>query len=1237
MKTLQKHAKLLALMLVVSVIFALASCNFGGSLKMTAFTVDRSSVKTVYYVGEEIDFSGIRASVQYSDKALNTEYTAKDLTVTYDPDITASVGTKTVTVSFMDPHLNVKQEAKVQITVKEDPNAIKHASYAVDFSGMKTTYFVGEALDFAGVKIIEKFTNGGADVEITDLTGIAYDYASDLTASAGTKTVTVTFGGESAGVITVTVKTPAITSVVLDTTKVNLSYNVGDTASFEGLAATITYENGTSATVTALEFVTDLTSLTATMGDKLVTVKVTDSLSGTTRNETFTVKVDGIASYTVNTTGMTLEYLEGETVSFAGIVITANYYYGKSETIAFEDLTFVHEDNLTATPGNKTVEVKIGDYKIDEFIVKVGDIPTASANTENVDLSYRVGETVSLEGLTVTLTFTDGTDPITVPLSELTVRTEIETLTNVAGIKTVRLEYVYEEYVLFATFNVTVYGIHHYSVDTTGMKTEYIAGDSVNYTGIIVYANYEDGEAPAVVDLARVSYLDDGITATHGQKSIPVLIDGAVANVNISISVKKNEITDKTLGGSYGTTYEVGDATNFGALTLTLTYLNGDIVTLTADQLTITGANTATAGTKTVTVTFTDAVNNESGSITFSITVINKKPAVAGFENSSDLSAFYSDNQSAGKTEYGKPGFSGEFLKGGILYVIGDDNAFYLKPAFSTMDDLGTITSHNAFYSTVTVSLWKDGAYVELEARRGANASTYDFYDGEELIVSVDTYEGEYLFYKPLEKVKISVLPDAEFYQGVEELAPVVLEAKVIDAFNVYDAKELSLLHNTDDYRSEWETFRQANGLSMIDVNALAGIVLHKDIHISKSDVPAELFYITDNAITYHNSVTQQLHTVPAGTAYLKDDVQIYRHVGTSDFVIEGNLFNLDVKNFPLVASPAVFGSAAGKDYGTDYSNSALFLFEWSSSEYYITSAPAEVPDITISNVGFVGNAARDNWVDANDGLVTAGGLILYKSARWANTTFSNCIKNSFFISYMSEYGATLTINDSKCYDSYQNAAFVFAHATLTINDSFINGTGGPVIIAQSDQYPQDSGNYYNPITTVTGTVTDTSLTGEEVWFQATGATSLISGIKALSQGLQAYYQFPASFTKDDMLNIIGALMPNADSAEELADGKIQGTLLIDGKGAERWYTNPDWYSILTNSRFQLAQYCLSVTDDAGVTHTIIADTTGGGLNLYDLAGTQILPGSAAFAPFASASQIVLHYGGLSVVFELYH
>ena len=131
MKTLRNAAKILSVALIFTLVFALCSCDlFGGSLKLESFTVDRSTIKTVYNVGEAVDFSGIKAVVKYSDESLNTEYTAADLTVSYDEDITATVGTKTVTVSFEDPHLKVKQTTTFRIAVR-DPNASDDAGKKV--------------------------------------------------------------------------------------------------------------------------------------------------------------------------------------------------------------------------------------------------------------------------------------------------------------------------------------------------------------------------------------------------------------------------------------------------------------------------------------------------------------------------------------------------------------------------------------------------------------------------------------------------------------------------------------------------------------------------------------------------------------------------------------------------------------------------------------------------------------------------------------------------------------------------------------------------------------------------------------------------------------------------------------------------------------------------------------------------------------------------------------------------
>ena len=84
MKTSGILVKIFSLALVLCMILSLASCGliqnlFGGSLELVSFTVDRSSVKTEYYIGEEIDFTGIRAYIKYSDEALNKERTSVDL------------------------------------------------------------------------------------------------------------------------------------------------------------------------------------------------------------------------------------------------------------------------------------------------------------------------------------------------------------------------------------------------------------------------------------------------------------------------------------------------------------------------------------------------------------------------------------------------------------------------------------------------------------------------------------------------------------------------------------------------------------------------------------------------------------------------------------------------------------------------------------------------------------------------------------------------------------------------------------------------------------------------------------------------------------------------------------------------------------------------------------------------------------------------------------------------------
>ncbi len=1269
MKALRNFGKIITLVVILSMIVALSACSLlGGSLELKSFSVDRSTVKTTYYIGDEIDFSGIQATVTYNDASLNAVYTFANLKIEYPEDITATVGTKDVIVSFLDPNLNVTQSTKVQITVTEDPNKPKHDSYYVDTADVKTTYIIGEELSFDGIKLYEKMTVG-QPIAIDDVQNLDFVYASDITATTGSKAIEVKYKGESAGVITITVKNPAITGAELSTDGVTLDYNVGDTLTkdnFAGLSVLITYENNTSSTVTDFEFA-DLDTLTAAYGEKTVVVSYTDPVSGTVQNARFKIRVDGVERYTMDTSAVKAAYFEGEALDFSGIVVTAKYFYAGNKPVAFEDITFIHAADLTATPGqSKEVTVKVGDEEIGKFTIAVGDIiATPSVDTTNVDLSYRVGETVSLDGLTVKITYNNGAAEKTLTLADLTVATDLGSITATAGTKQITLQYADDIVNDTVTLHVSieVYGIYDYEIDASEMKTTYIVGDTLSTDGIKVYALYNDGgEKALVADLSTLT-IESGVTAAVSASKIAKVYLGGAEIGTITFVIEKNEVTNQEITGTFDTNYETNETVNFEGLEVKITYKNGDVETLTLDKLTLSGADTSTFGSKTVTVSCLDPVNNETLTLTFTISVIEAKGTVIQFEKPGALTSFDTDNKNAGTLSYGETGFSGQFAEGGKIYVIGDDNEFKLLPKFA-INQNGLPEELTQFYSTVDMYVLVNSAYEKLSFTPDpAQPTIISYYLGDTLIVKVDTYRGLYQFSDASvgKQVKISVIPSQEHY--ISSANAITLEARIIDGYNVYEAWQLAVLdQRLDD--NVWDSFKTENGIFGYNP---AGVVLHDDIKITENDVPSDFFYVTDAPVSYKNGITEELaETLPAGTKYLKDGWNIYRRTNSGDLQIQGNFFTISVKDFPLVPSPAVFGEAyADRHYGADFSNSTLFMFETLNDNQYDLDGKIENDSdkdhLIIENLSLIGNAATNSLVDTDGNLKSAGGLIFLKSSRHAQTAVNNVIGNSFFITYFPELQSTLNINDVKCYDSYQNAIFIWADGTVNVKDSYFVNVGGPIVLAQSRE---ERNKWYNPVVNTENTVMETTLSGQEIWFNAVGATSVVSDITALGNSLQ--YAGLGNFTgtngKADpagKMNILGLLMNNAQNASGAMTAiDACGTMWFNGKGLDRQHstdaTQPSHWdyiyqasNAISGMTGQIAPFITAYNPDTQQYTTVYTD----GTNLYDLNDLLLYSAGMAGAPsaispsthghiwqaFMSADTVTLSQGGLSVVFEFYH
>ena len=690
---------------------------------------------------------------------------------------------------------------------------------------------------------------------------------------------------------------------------------------------------------------------------------------------------------------------------------------------------------------------------------------------------------------------------------------------------------------------------------------------------------------------------------------------------------------------SIKTAYLIGEEIDFSGIKATAKYSDASLNKVyTYNDLTITYADdiTATVGEKEITVSFDDPNLLDKAVTTVKITVTEEPVlpddqvlVVTQFEKPLSITAFESANANAGKTAYGASSFAGEFAIGNQTYVIGNENEFKFKPLFAVLnEDLDIIELEN-FYSVVTLYIEKDGQYVELTKVNG-EGNISEYYDGDTIIATVNTFTGIYDFSNNAAgaKVKISVLPSADHY--VTDESPITLEAKIINAYNVYEAWQLAVIDNKN---AAWDTMKEEHGIKGLNVS---GVVLHCDIDVTENDVPAEFFYVCDKEIVYTDkSNPSDIKTIvkPAGSKYLIDSTFIYDRTGAGDFTIQGNLFTIDVSSFPLIASPAVFGADAQKDYGSDYSNASLFRFEsvvWDVYAAAMTSTPADVAEVTVENLSFIGNAKRNNYEDAEGNLVSAGGLIFLKSSHFTKTMMNNIIGNSGFITYFVDYGAELHVSNAKCYDSYQNAAFSFANSVLDIKDSFINGCGGPIVIAQGEI----DFNVY-PKNTITNTIVETHLTGGELWFHAVGATTVIDGVKALGNGL-GQAGLGNFIDASGKLNIIGALMNNVNDASDLSDIRVQGSFNVDGTDANRNPDNALWQIIYNHPALTSGAPFLTVYDAQNVPHTIFFN----GTTFCDLMGNALgtdASHAAILGAFQAADKIILTQGGLSVVLEFYH
>ena len=890
-----------------------------------------------------------------------------------------------------------------------------------------------------------------------------------------------------------------------------------------------------------------------------------------------------------------------------------------------------------------------------------GSLKLTSFTVDNssVKREYYIGEEIDFSGIKAVAKYSDSSLDKEYTAAELTV-TYPEDITATEGQKAVKVSFqdphlnVEQSTMvqIVVSEDPNIIKSESFKIDASGVKKFYNMGETVSLTGLKLIEVMSDKSERVVEDTTALTHDDTtSLTATAGTKSVKFYYEGnPVGTVVFRVldpADTRNNVTDAVAGGNYKTVYEVGQTLTLEGLTVTVTYETGDPVVLTADQLTLVeGVDMSEPGSKDVRVIFTDA-NGDKDFTYITINVV-KKDTVLGFVTTGNLLAFDSDNAGAGTHNFGEAGFSGEFAVGNQTYKIGDDNVFVMLPTMTIRDTDGLPSAPLArYYSEVEIYVHDGSDFVKLD-KTSFNQTTYVYTMKGETLATVDTYNGRYQFAKPISKVKIEVRPHSDYYTGT--FTPVTLVAEVIDAYNVTESWQLSLIDNsefvsTTQYKTAWGDIKTEHGLNGLQVK---GVVLHNDITLTVADIPEAYLKTAPNPVTYIKVVDGQIldtKVAPAGTKYLTDNTFIYSRYN-SEFAIEGNFFTIDASALPLVGSPSAVPGTGYDNYGTDFSTASLFRFQIYDQITYGENGEEIHNDkdlpMSVSNTMLIGNAGRNNWVVDNGSgvysmeLASAGGIVLFKSELFADVKFDNILNNSFFLSYNPDWGGKMEITNSKAYDSYQNAIVISRNAYCKVDSSVFSGTGGPIVLGMGAP-DNDTGVPLYPSADITNTVLDSALTGEELWFKALGmvnadVTSLVNTIKATKIAGPDGTVYASFSNSQGMMNIKGVMLYNMN----FKDWTAQGNITIDGHGINRNHTDAVWLSILQSAGFQAGAPVLTVYSG----DTAYSVYQGADDNLYDLnnnkLGTQ-QEHAAYMGAFATANEIVLSQGGLSIVLQLFH
>ncbi len=910
------------------------------------------------------------------------------------------------------------------------------------------------------------------------------------------------------------------------------TYEVGSTPDFSKVTANVTYNDDSVVAVTA----SDLT-FSELDTSKAGTKKLTITYNGFSITVDVTVKDKVAVDETPDVVGIEImastvktSLIVGETLDTTGIKVETALSDGSVGTIDAENLTFSVVD--TAEAGEKTLTVTYGEFS-DTITITVHGITGIEVDGDSVNTTVEIGEEIDLTNLKVYAIYSNGVRAVL--SNDDLVITEPDTATE--GDKELVIAYgTFEARIPVSSVPPTLTGIK-INVDSYAPKVT--IGSTYDLSTITVTASYSNNTTKQITASSlTISAID---TSVAGEATITVTFEDMTDSVTITVLGIKSVTIDQSSVNGGKVNVLVGTNFDLSKVKAIITYTDDSKTTVSAaDGLTVGTIDTFTEGKQTLKVSY----KGVEGSL--SVTVSTPAYEVTDVALPASLSAFYSNRESDKFKE----------KNANARYIVGDDNPFKFALTLYTWD-----TANNKPGDNVTSYIGISNVYLVTDS--GETLLT-----GKALtdMVSVNNVENTFDFTDAAVGNKFRIETRPRYNIDDSNIANYTrsVDITVVNAYNIYSAKELNLL--TNNTGKEIQNFGQgtknqlelcndflANNNIKRPAN-LAGIVFHSDITITKDDLPSDYFY------NYTNSKGE------ADSGFY-DFMSVYHHnldETNKTFDIHGNYFGLYSYNLPDVCEK---GNGDNED---EYSSSELFRFDITDAAINNagTSFDFSQYKYSVNNLFVKGDDPNsNNVVDASRHI---RGLIAFKTCM-SETTMTNVRVEAYMLGIVA-HADQQRINLESCifYNAWQGHLYLWSTnryqesflgtsgeapvanyypITVNITNSELTKCGGPVVIADYAGLEKACNSLCGVDVKVDAASKLSSyVTGEEVWFSANNVAPLALQILAMNEPISQMaqmYQTTAGITSTSnpgMTNIASANLIFANRGP-------RGKMTLEGKG----------------------------------------------------------------------------------------